>query len=51
MEDPIKVSYRWSAEEMLLAHRVHMRYSAQGRKLRRMFLGVGILFVVLGSST
>jgi hypothetical protein len=49
MESSIKVSYQWSAEEMLLAHRMHMRYSAQGRKLRRMILGVGLLCLVLGT--
>jgi hypothetical protein len=35
---------------MLLAQGLHMRYSEQGRKFRRLFIGGGILFLVLGLS-
>jgi len=48
MDEPITVSFRWTAKEMLLAQQLHMRYSKQGRKLRRIFMGCGILFVLLG---
>jgi len=33
---------------MLLAQRLHMRYSKQGRKFRRVFIGGGLLFPILG---
>jgi hypothetical protein len=48
MEKPITISFRWSAKEMLLAQRLHMRYSKQGRKFRRIFIGGGVLFIILG---
>lgn len=50
MDNPITVSFRWSAKEMLVAQRLHMRYSKQGRKLRRIFIGGAALFVILGST-
>lgn len=33
---------------MLVAQRLHMRYSKQGRKLRRVFIGAGVMFVLGG---
>jgi hypothetical protein len=48
MDEPIMVSFCWTAKEMLLAQRLHMRYSKSGRKLRRFFLGCAILFVIGG---
>jgi len=33
---------------MLLAQRLHMRHSKQGRKIRRAFIGGAILFLLLG---
>jgi hypothetical protein len=48
METPIKVSYRWSADEVLLLNRLHMRHSAQGRKVRSSFRSGGILFLCIG---
>ena len=48
MDNPIKVSYRWSADETLLLNRLHMRYSAQGRKLTSSFRNGGILFLGIG---
>jgi hypothetical protein len=48
MDKPITVSFRWSAKEMLLAQRLHMRYSRQGRTYRRIFIGGGVLFAILG---
>ena len=48
MDSPITVSYRWSADEMVLVNRLHMRYSAQGRKLNRSCRSGGILFVCIG---
>ena len=33
---------------MLLAQKLHARYSSQGRRLRMIFMGLGILFLVLG---
>jgi hypothetical protein len=48
MDTPIKVSYRWSADEVLLLTRLHMRYSAQGRKLTSSFRSGGILFLFIG---
>jgi YcxB-like protein len=48
MDTPIKVSYRLSAAEMLLLHRLHMRHSAQGRKVTSSFRNGGILFLILG---
>ena len=48
MDKPITVSFRWSAKEMLLAQRLHMCYSKQGRMYRRIFLGGGVLFAILG---
>lgn len=33
---------------MLLAQRLHMRYSIQGRKLRRTFVFAGVVFLILG---
>ncbi|SRR6266404_5035008 len=50
MERPIiKISYRWSEGEMLLLNRIHMRNSAQGRKLTRGFKSTGIIFLVMGT--
>jgi hypothetical protein len=48
MDNPIKVSYRWSADEMLLLNRLHMRHSAQGRKVTRSFRSGGIIFLCVG---
>src|SRR6266436_2049687 len=48
MDEPITVSYRWSAKEMLLAQRLHMRYSKQGRRLRRIFIGFTVMFTLIG---
>ncbi|MDB6022868.1 MAG: putative integron cassette protein [Pedosphaera sp.] len=48
MDKPIVVSFRWSAKEMLLAQRLHMRYSKQGRKLRRIFIGFTVMFTLIG---
>src|SRR5438093_12506589 len=48
MDMPINVSYRWSANEMLLLNRVHMQSSAQGRKLHRSFRSTGIIFLCMG---
>ena len=35
MDNPITASFKWSAEELLTAQRVHMRHSPQFRKVRR----------------
>lgn len=35
MDNPITASFRWSADELLTAQRIHWRYSKEGRKLRR----------------
>lgn len=48
MDTPIKVSYRWSADEMLLLNRLHMRYSAHGPKLTSSVRNAGILFLCVG---
>jgi hypothetical protein len=48
MDKPITVAFRWSAEEMLLAQRLHMRHSRQGRKIRRLVIGGAALFLLLG---
>jgi uncharacterized protein YjeT (DUF2065 family) len=48
MDAPIKVSYRWSADETLLLNRLHMRYSTHGRKLTRTLRNAGIVFLCLG---
>jgi hypothetical protein len=51
MEKPIIVHYQWSAEEALLVGGLNLRYSAQGKKLRRRFSLVGIVFVGMGTIT
>jgi YcxB-like protein len=44
MNDPIAVTFRWSAEEMLKAQSAQLRYSPAGKKLRRMyFLLIAVL--------
>ncbi len=48
MDNPITVSFQWSVKEMLLVQRLHMRYSKQGRKLRRILIGLGALFMIMG---
>src|SRR5437870_4967521 len=48
MEIPIKVSYRWSADEMLLLNRLHMRYSPQMRKICRSSRTGAVIFLAMG---
>jgi hypothetical protein len=48
MDKPITVSFRWSAKEMLHAQQLHMRYSKQGRRLRRILLGGAAVFLAGG---
>jgi hypothetical protein len=48
VETPITISFKWSAKEVLLAQGTHMRYSKQGRKFRWLFIGGGVLFIILG---
>jgi hypothetical protein len=49
--NPITVSYRWSAEEMLLLQSLHRRHSAQYLKFRRKILGAGLVALVLAITT
>ena len=48
MDTPINVSYRWSADEMLLLNRLHMQSSPQGRKAQRSFRSTGVILLCLG---
>lgn len=48
METSIKISYRWSADEMLLLNNLHMRYSPQLRKIRRSSRNVAVFIIVIG---
>jgi len=48
MDKPIIISFRWSFEELLLAHKSHMRFSKLGRKFRRIIFGGGMFFLALG---
>jgi hypothetical protein len=47
MNKTIQVCYRWSVEEMLLINKLHMRYSTDGRKLRRKFYLFGVVIFVI----
>src|SRR6266446_305820 len=49
MQTPIKVSYRWSPEEMLQLNRIYLRNSPQGRKLTRGGRTTGIIFLLMGA--
>jgi hypothetical protein len=49
MEKPIQVTYRWSQDEVLILNRIHMRYSATGRKLRRSTRSGGVIFMCMGA--
>jgi hypothetical protein len=49
MEKPIQVTYRWSQDEVLILNRIHMRYSATGRKLRRSMRSGGVIFMCMGA--
>lgn len=48
MDNPISASYKWSADELLTAQRIHMRHSRLGRKIRRGTLIFGPLAVLIG---
>jgi hypothetical protein len=48
MEDPIKVSYRWSIQEMLLLNRIHTRHSPRARNTMRSIQIGAIIFICLG---
>jgi len=48
MDTPIKVSYRWSLDEVLRLNRLHMRYSAQLPKVSRSLRNSGALFLCIG---
>lgn len=48
MEIPITASFRWTAEELLSAQRVHMRYSSAGRKFGRAVFITGPIAVLFG---
>src|SRR6266446_1555289 len=48
MDTPIEISYRWSAEEMLLINRLHTRHSPQLRKLNLSLRRGAVMFVVIG---
>ena len=48
METPIKISYRWNADEALLLNRLHMRHSPQLRKLQRSTRSGAGIFILLG---
>ena len=58
MAKPIRVSYRWSVDEVLMLNNLHMRYSPQLRKLARssrvtagIFLAIGALcFCAIGAT-
>src|SRR2546430_6262056 len=48
METPIKISYRWNADEMLLLSRLHMRHSSQLRKSQRSTRSGAVIFIFMG---
>jgi hypothetical protein len=48
MEPPIKISYRWSLDEMLRLNRLHMQYSPQMQKIRRGSRRSALIFIFLG---
>jgi hypothetical protein len=44
----LAVSYRWSADEVLLLNRLHMQHSPQFRRLHRAFRSTGVIFLCIG---
>jgi hypothetical protein len=50
MNDPITVTFRWSAEEMLKAQSAQLRYSPAGKKLRRMYFLLIAVLIFAGVS-
>jgi len=51
MDNPVIANFRWSADELLTAQRVHMRHSRLGRKIRRGIWTSAPLAIVFGVVT
>jgi hypothetical protein len=51
MNDAITASFRLSSEELLTAHRLYMRHSRNGRKIRRCLWVIVPLSVAFGAAT
>lgn len=50
MSDTITASFRWTADELLTAQRVHLNYSRFGRKLRRARVIIAPLGIAIGAA-
>jgi hypothetical protein len=48
MENPLTASFKWTADELLTAQRVHMRYSPLGRKFRRAMFVTAPISILFG---